>query len=392
MAWKLNESNFTWLDRLKICGFFLNTKNFWTMTDQVKEYEEAMAKFVGADHAVFVSSGSTANTILAMFLKEHTYGEKQTTVVVPSTTWITSVSPFIREGFTPHFIDVNLADLSMDLDKLETYLEGNRDQVACVFITSLIGYVPDIERISRISRKYKVHIWMDNCENTLGRYNGNNISSYFTSTTSTYFGHQLQSVEGGFIFTNDKDLYRYALMARNHGMVRSLTEKDRKHYRNPNVDERFDFFILGNNYRNTNINATIGLLDLKRAGYYTKERRDLYKVFTELYKGTKVDIIPMRKSHTPFYDVPFCIPLVFKNTTDKMAAQEHCITKGIEIRPIISGNLLRQSCIRNVTRSDDYKDYPISEHLHANGFYVGLHSKVKPADLADLAWYLNSLG
>ena len=385
MNWNLNESNFTFLDRLKICKFFLNKKNFWTMADQVQVYEKAMANYVGCKHAVFVSSGSTANTILSMYLKDKS---KSGIVVFPSTTWITSVSPFIREGFKPHFIDVNMQDLSMDLDKLEEYLGTSSDQVACVFITSLLGFVPDIDRVKHIESTYKVKIMFDNCENTLGTYRGRNISSFFTSTTSTYFGHQLQSVEGGFIFTNDQLEYEYYLMARNHGMVRSLPDASKIKYTNLKVDSRFDFYQLGNNFRNTNINAFIGLLDLKRVQKYINTRQKLYSLLLLQLNSTLVTVPKMRllNSGSNCGDVPFCIPLLFKDKESLELTKEFCNTNKIETRPIISGNLLRQTCLKGY---EDPTHYPSSEYLHNYGMYIGLHSKLTNKHINRLVNFLN---
>jgi len=358
------------------------------MADKVQEYENAMKDYVGSKYSVFVSSGSTANTILAMYLKDKFYTKDKNVVIFPSTTWITSVSPFIREGFEPKFIDIGFNDLSLDLNILATYLKENKDKVACVFITSLLGFVPDIDRIKKIEAEFGVKIMLDNCENTLGQYNHKNVSSYFTSTTSTYFGHQLQSVEGGFIFTNDKTEYEYFLMARNHGMVRSLKE-NKETYQNPDVDSRFDFNILGNNFRNTNINAFIGLLDLKRKEFYKDKRVELYKYFYESITNTNVMLWNVRTggSFTSQEDVPFCIPLYFRFKEHYKAAQKYCLDNNIEFRPIISGNLLRQTCLKQYYS----KDFVNSELLHNQGFYVGLHSKVKERDLLKFATFLNEI-
>ena len=100
--WKLNDSNFNFLDRLKICSFFLKKKNFWTMSANTQLFEKKMAEFIGSKYSVFVSSGSTANTVLAMYLKDKSCENKNN--YIPSTTWTTSVSPFIREGFDPSFL------------------------------------------------------------------------------------------------------------------------------------------------------------------------------------------------------------------------------------------------------------------------------------------------
>ena len=356
------------------------------MTEQVQQYEKAMADYVGCKHAIFVSSGSTANTILAMYLTDST---KNKTVVFPSTTWITSVSPFIREGFQPYFVDVNMHDMSMDLNKLEEFLETSSDEVACVFITSLLGFVPDIDRIKRIESIYKVRVMFDNCENTLGTYRGKNISSFFTSTTSTYFGHQLQSVEGGFIFTNSQEEYEYCLMARNHGMVRSLPDNKAK-YSNPDVDARFDFFLLGNNFRNTNINAFIGLLDLKRVKEYINTRQKLYSLLL-LQLNSKLVTIPkirLLNAGSNCNDVPFCIPLIFKDKKSLELTKEFCVKNKIESRPIISGNLLRQTCLKGYSVPSYYSS---SEYLHEYGMYIGLHNKVTEKHINKLVSFLNQL-
>lgn len=384
MKWPLNDSNFTFLDRLKICNFFLNPKNFWTMTDEVRKFESKMERYVGCKHAVFVSSGSTANTLLAMYLKDKVFSKTRNTIVFPSTTWITSVSPFLREGFKPHFIDINLKDLSINIDDLDKYLAKNNKKVACVFVTSLLGFVPSIDKLLALSKKYKVRIMMDNCESTFSWYNSHNISYYFTSTTSTYFGHNLQSVEGGFVFTNSDEEYEYFLMARNHGMVRSLTDNKEK-YSNPDVDSRFDFNLLGNNFRNTNINAFIGQLDFKRIKKYEADRCKLYHAFeTAAFNAPQLKVI--ERNFITYFDIPFCIPLIFNNVRVKSDTLNYCHANGIETRPIISGNLLRQTCLK------PYKFNPVnfknSEYLHIHGFYVGLHSKVKVKDILDLVKYI----
>jgi CDP-4-dehydro-6-deoxyglucose reductase, E1 len=283
--WPLNVSNFTWLDRLKLAKFFLTPSTRWTMGNYVTEFERRMCEFVGSKYAIFVSSGSTANTLIAMYLRDlfPAHRSVRNVVVCPSTTWTTSISPFIREGFEPKFIDINFGDLSMDLNQLESYLRKSHEKVACIFVTSLIGLTPDMDRLHYLARKYNVIVMMDNCENTFGKVNGNNISSLFTSTTSTYFGHQIQSVEGGFVFTDSHRVYEHVLMLRNHGMVRSLDGLSfgKSFYSNKDVDPLFDFNLLGNNFRNSNIHAFIGLLDLDRADEYIEKRKQIYSCFAK---------------------------------------------------------------------------------------------------------------
>lgn len=382
MNWFLNDSNFTFLDIARICKFFLNKKNFWTNGSQVKKFEKLMAEYTQNKYAVFTSSGSTANTVLAMYLKDFYMTEQKKTVIFPSTTWTTSISPFIREGFTPHFIDINLKDFSIDLDALEKYLEDNLDNVCCIFFTSLIGFVPDIERIKSIEQKFKVKVMFDNCENTFGNFKGKNISSFFSSSTSTYFGHQLQSVEGGFVFTNDKHLYEYSLMCRNHGLTRSLA--DPSAIRNDLVNEKYDFFMLGNNFRNSDINAFIGSLDFKRVPLYMQRRKDLYNLYLQNldYEHN------LPKINNDFDHCPFCLPISLKSHDQVKEFENYCLEKGIEFRPLISGNLLRQTCY---SKFGDYLNYKNSELIHNNFCYVGLHAKVKESQILELCKTINTI-
>lgn len=382
--WNLNESNFTFFDRLKLCKFFLTKKNRWTMDNYVREFEHKMSLLTEQDNAIFVSSGSTANTLLAMYLREKSNGRKNK-IIFPSTTWITSISPFIREGFEPVFIDINLENFSMDMNKLEDYVKLHNSEICCVFITSLLGFSADILSLKYIEKVYGVKIMMDNCECTFSSYDNSNINSYFTSTTSTYFGHQLQSVEGGFIFTSNQEEADYFLMMRNHGMVRSLDDDRKAKYENPIVDSKFDFYCLGNNFRNSNINAYIGLLDFNRIDDYIKIRKYLFNIYKENIDPKKY-LIPKSVEHSD--DVPFCLPIISKSKDSKNNALNLCCNLGIETRPILTGNLLKQTAFK---RFGSMNDYPNSNLLDANGFYVGLHPKVSKSKLQLLINKLNKI-
>jgi CDP-6-deoxy-D-xylo-4-hexulose-3-dehydrase len=380
--WPLNKPNFTFLDRLKLASFFINPSKRWTMDYEVKKFEDEMSKFVGVKYAIFVSNGSTANTLIANYLKDR-FGLGK--IIFPSTTWTTSVSPFIREGFDPIFVDINLEDFSLDLNKVEKTLKNDSD-IKYIFITSLLGFVPDIDRLKKIEKEYNVRVLMDNCENTFGCFKDKNVSSFFTSTTSTYFGHQLQSVEGGFVFTNSDEEREYFLMARNHGMVRAINDSNRLKYLNPDVNEKFDFYLLGNNYRNTDIHAKIGRLDLVRAEQYVKTRRELYNIFKN---NLNTDKFLLPQDFDDRTHVPFCLPIISKNKNfDINKAVNACDIIGIETRPIISGNLLRQTCYKTFS---NFQLHSNSEHIHQFGFYIGLHTKVKQDEIHNFCKFINNL-
>ena len=403
--WPLNTNDFNLLDRLKICGFFLNYENRWTQSRLVQEYENKIAHYVGAKYAVFVSSGSTANQLIAQYTKDNLIqrGEwpKRNKVIINAVTWQTNLSPFIREGFEPIFIDANLSDFSLDYDSLDKTLELHKNEVACVFPTSVLGFTPDINRINSICLKHNVPLKLDNCENSEGRYlkdgSWRNICSEFTCSTSVYVAHIWSNgTEGGFIFTNLKEEYEYYLMARAHGLLRNLfpysaelgkTESEILKSRNELVDSQFDFQILSSNYRSTDFAAFCGLLNFEKLLAHRLKRKALYKTFFDKIDKTKY-ILPPRLNYLE--DVPFCLPIVLKNPDTRAieSIKRTLDISSIERRSFISGNMLRQKCYQ---KYGNYLDFPNAEIINNFGLYVGLYPSLKEKYIVDLVEKLNNI-
>ena len=389
LKWHLNESNFTYLDRLKIALFFLNPKKRWTQGNEVFNYENLWKNYVGSKFALSTSSGTTANYLIAQQSLEK--NPSKNIVVFPSVTWQTSVSPWVNFGFEPKFIDISLTDFSMDLNLLEDYLSNNNDKVNTVFVTSLIGVTPDIPRLKGIGRKYNVDIKLDNCENTFGSYEGKHICSEVTSSTSLYFGHQCTTgTEGGLIFTNSEEEFVSFVLNRSHGMTRelknyNLSKNYSKALGNKLVDPLFDFRSLGSNCRISNIQAYMGKLDFSRLEYYIDKRRELYSEFSDNLDANQY-ILP--KTYSNRENVMFCLPILSRTKNKKkIKSIIKTVQKlGIEYRPIISGNLLRQTCYK---KFNNFKNFKVAEHVHNYGIYVGLHPKLKNGQVKELAEILN---
>lgn len=383
MTWKLNDSNFTFADKLRIAAFILGN-NRWTQGEYVKLLEHNWSDLIGKTYPVFVSSGSTANLMIASYVRHITKDIKKKYVILPSVTWTTSVSPWIMLGFEPIFVDVTLEDFSINEKIVTNIIENKKDEIAAVFPTSLLGLKNDFYEIEKVCKENDIYYALDHCENTLGT--DLKHLNKTTCSTSFYFGHQLTSVEGGMIFTQSEEEYKYFLMCRNHGMIRSLKEYGfRSDNQNKLVHPSFDFNILGNNYRNTNINAFIGLLDLRRIKSYSDFRKSKY---WQSYVIKSKYYIPTTTN------APFCFPIVPKKkcikklTEEKTQIVDYCKLNNIEYRPIVGGNLLRQKCFN---KYQSYFDFPNAEYLNNYGIYVGLHNKVKEKDFINLINFLGNL-
>ena len=168
-------------------------------------------------------------------------------------------------------------------------------------------------------------------------------------------------------------------MIRNHGMYRHLPPENQEKYKNPDVDPLFDFYCIGNNFRNSDIHAYIGLLDFKRVPLYTSHRKFCGDIFTSLLDQNSFYKVQVKNE-----DNLFSLPIIAKNkeTIDKI--KNFCKSKGIEYRPIIGGNLLKQTAFKKYANGN----YPHADIINENGLYVGLHYSVTPEQIS---WFVNTI-
>jgi CDP-6-deoxy-D-xylo-4-hexulose-3-dehydrase len=160
MEWKLQENVISEKDLDLLVTFIRQTKRF-TQYSKVKEFEDAFADWQGCKYCVFVNSGSSANLILVNAVKE-LYGWHATDeIIVPAVTWPTTITPVLQSGLEPVFIDVNLKDLSIDYDQLETKINS---RTRGIFVAHLLGFPADIQKIKEIVNGHDILIFEDACE------------------------------------------------------------------------------------------------------------------------------------------------------------------------------------------------------------------------------------
>ena len=170
---------------------------------------------------------------------------------------MTNVAPVIQAGLQPIFCDINLGNFSFDISELK-YIATKHPDIKAVFITHLIGLSSDVEKIREIFPD--ALILEDVCEShgvegPDGKKRGSNSVG---STFSFYFGHNITTVEGGMVCTNDSELYDLMRLKRSHGMARE-SEFCFPQYvsQNPDIDPSFLFITDGYNFRNHEVCAVL---------------------------------------------------------------------------------------------------------------------------------------
>ena len=299
-------------------------------------------------------------------------------VLVPAVTWPTTVTPIIQNGLKPVFVDVNLDDLSFDYSRIEANITS---RTRAIFIVHLLGFPADVERVRQIAEANDIVIIEDCCESHGAKQGGVKVGSLsLAGTFSFYWGHHITSIEGGIVTTDDPDLYNLLLLKRSHGLARELPSHHHSEIKkqHPDIDFNFLFLTDGFNFRNTEFNAILGLSQLKKLDEYISIRNKNYDQFLSICKDFSSELLTL--------DVPgkssFSLPFFFRDTLKKKDFQKYATDCGIENRPIIGGNLLRQPFLSEYYEEDKFKN---SDFIHMNSFYIGNNQFVNDDRMTYLA-------
>lgn len=377
MFWKLQENVITDSDIDLLISFIRNTKRF-TQFIKVADFEAAFAKWQGCRHCVFVNSGSSANLLLVNSAKEYLGWKNGDEVIVPAVTWPTTVTPVMQCGLTPVFVDTNLVDLSLDYDKICSAISP---KTRAIFVAHLLGFPANVSRLREIISDRNIVILEDCCESQGATLNGVKVGNLgIAGTFSFYWGHHMTSVEGGMLCTNSDDLYKLILLKRSHGLARELPVDHHADLKEQYQDIDFNFLFLtdGFNVRNTEFNAVLGLSQLAHIDNYIEVRNKNYQDFLKICRKYKDELFILEVAGMS----SFVLPFLFKKRYKKEAFQKLIHHEGIESRPIISGNLLRQPFLSKYYNATDY---PHADFIHTNAFYVGNNQFVNEDRLNILA-------
>jgi CDP-6-deoxy-D-xylo-4-hexulose-3-dehydrase len=383
--WPLMKNSISFRDRLTLAKYILTSDKF-TQGKNVEKFEQEWSKWLGCKYSLYVSSGSTANLLLiSAIIKKYNLqpGDK---VLLPACTWVTNINPIFQLGLTPIFCDVSFDDYSFDIKKLKNIAKNHPD-IKMVFVTHLLGIPANVEEYRKILPNA---LFIDDVCESHGclDVNGNKVGSdSLGATFSFYFGHHMSTIEGGMISTNDADLYDIMKMKRSHGLARGSDHFDEYAKQNPSIQKSFLFVTDGYNFRNTELGAILGLSQLKRLDKFISIRRNAYDKFVNIIND-HVD---------KFYSVQynsgnssFCFPFICRTKTIKRKLISLFEKYGIEYRPIVGGNLLKQPYLNMYSIEGNLKTYNV-DIIHENGVYIGNNQFISDANMEFLSKILKEL-
>tara|TARA_Y100000593_G_C4313028_1_gene339317 strand:+ start:1013 stop:2188 length:1176 start_codon:yes stop_codon:yes gene_type:complete len=366
---------------------FLNQDPIPRLTngEKVKEFENKWSEWLGVKHSVFVNSGASANELTMLALK-YMFPEGGE-IIVPPLTWISDINSVLFANFEPVFVDINFNNLSFDLDELEKKITDN---TKAIFITNVLGLNALSKKLLDICEKNGILLIEDVCESHGSTFGKDKLGSIgFASNFSFYFAHHMSTIEGGMISTNDDKFYQICRALRSHGMVREMTDESMKQkYIDDFSDLNPDFIFMGpsHNFRSTEINAVLGISQLKKLDTNNMERKSNFDYFIKKLDSTKyyTDFNLDGQCNYAFIVIMNNKDFEFRDKLENVLKEN-----GIEFRRGLSGggNQLRQPYFKN--KSIDYDEFKNVEHIHNFSWYIGNYPSLEVEKIDRLLEVLN---
>tara|TARA_Y100001970_G_scaffold127046_1_gene156983 strand:+ start:1360 stop:2655 length:1296 start_codon:yes stop_codon:yes gene_type:complete len=358
-----------------------------TMSKNVELFEKEFAEYVGSKYAIMVNSGSSANLLAVSVItnKCSNYNiPKYSEILVPSVCWSTSVWPLIQCNLKPIFVDCNPKTLNINLIDLENKITSHTKGILLVHV---LGNCCNMTKLMNIINKYNLVLIEDTCEALGSKYKNKMLGTFGNiGTFSFYYSHHITTGEGGMIVCDNYDDYILLKILRSHGWSRDISQKDKKKLNTNGLNKNWIFINQGYNLRSTDINAAIGRTQLKKLDNMIKIRcLNRNKIKNTLYTHNNYNnqlIIIENNTETFTSWFGLCFMINKKYINKYRDYLRYLNTVGIENRPIISGNFLRQPATKLIL-NDIYESnelyklnpelYEGAEIINNRCFYIGLH-------------------
>ncbi len=348
--------------------------NSFSMGKEVATFEKEFSNFFNSKYCVMVNSGSSANLLMIASLfftqdKEKLL-KRGDEIIVPAVSWSTTYFPIQQYGLKAVFVDIDPNTLNFNLEELERAITK---KTKAIFAVNLLGNSNNFNVLNKIAKNKGILLLEDNCESMGAKFNNKFTGTFgIMGSFSSFYSHHIATMEGGYILTDDEELYHILLSLRAHGWTRNLPNINKVTglKSKSNFDESFNFVLPGYNLRPLEMSAAIGKEQLKKLPNFIKQRRDNAFYFKNIFK----DLSQITTQKEIGKSSWFGFSIILKKTTTSRKDLLKVLSKHkIETRPIVSGNFLK---FKKVLKYFDYRiqgDLKNARNLDEYGFFVGNH-------------------
>jgi len=374
-----------------------------TMGSKVKEFETAMANYLGTDFFVMMNSGSSANLAIFEALMRPSKNSPHLSigdaVLVPAIAWPTTIWPIVQLGLHPVFVDVEPDTIAIDLVQAQKIIESSRHKIKAIFPIHPLGYAIENEILNNFVKKNQLILINDVCESLGSWRNGRHAGTGgLASSFSFYFSHHITTMEGGGVATNNIEFADDLRAIRSHGWSRDRSDVNEWTSNVSQTDSKFLFVTTGFNIRPMEIQAAIGILQIADIDSFIEKRRSVAKKINNAILGGHLEIIDggtlsqadKEESHSWML-----IGLRIKANENGPYRQEilnKLQNAGIETRPILTGNFLAQPAMDRIDGNHPpASSFPAANEISEFCFMVGAHHDLTNEQIEYLAKSLGEI-
>lgn len=366
---------------------------FWLTSGRYTDaFERGLADYLGVKHCLFVNSGSSANLLAFMTLTSPLLGERQVRpgdeVITVAAGFPTTVSPIVQYGAVPVFVDVTIPGYNIDVTQLEA---ARSEKTKAVMIAHTLGNPFDLGAVSAFCKKHGLWLVEDNCDALGSTYTIDGVEKLTGTigdigTSSFYPPHHMTTGEGGAVYTADPQLHKIALSMRDWGrdcVCPSGRDNlcghrfERQYGQLPlGYDHKYVYSHFGYNLKATDLQAAVGVEQLKKFPSFVERRRENFAV---LYEGLKKYedklILPVAAEHSsPSW---FGFLITCKPGVDRNKVVQYVEQKGVQTRMLFAGNLTRHPCFDSLRESGSgYRivgELTNTDRIMNDTFWVGVY-------------------
>ena len=401
---KKSNSDFKPGDRISYASRVYDEKEMLSLTDALldfwltsgrfaDEFEKDFAQWIGAKYAHLVNSGSSANLLAFMTLTASELGDRQIRlgdeVITVACGFPTTVTPMLQYGAVPVFVDVTIPQYNIDVDRLE---EAYSQKTKAVMLAHTLGNPFDIKAVKEFCDRHNLWLIEDNCDALGSRYTIGETTRYTGTwgdigTSSFYPPHHITMGEGGCVYTDDPLLHKLMLSYRDWGrdcICPSGKDNFCGHRFDgqfgelpKGYDHKYTYSHFGYNLKATDLQASIGVEQLKKFPDFIERRRHNWDRLKEALSGYTDKLIlpePAQNSRPSWFG--FMLTVKSENGVSRDHVTRYLEDHNIQTRLLFGGNLIRHPAFDQIRGTDAYRvsgNLEVTDRIMNDSFWVGVY-------------------
>jgi CDP-4-dehydro-6-deoxyglucose reductase, E1 len=340
------------------------------------QFEDKWSRWLGMKYSLFCNSGSSANLLMyyTLLLSGRLKNRK---VIVPSVGWVTTVAPAIQFGFAPIPCEADRDTFGLDLTHLEKLLEEHRPST--VVLVQVLGVPHKMKELLALKEKYGFFLLEDACAAIGASYHGRNVGTFGDmSSFSFYFGHQMSTIEGGMVSTQDKDFLDLLRMCRSHGWSKDLDRPAHESLvKKHGIDDfhtPFVFYEPGFNLRSTDLNAFLGIGQVDKLDWIISRRQENHRRYLDNL-GRR---LTTQRCDQDCVTSSISFGALASSVEERRTIVKALVANGIETRIFSAGNLgLHPFWVQRFGKAS----FPMADRIHHTGFFLPNHPSLPLKDV-----------